>query len=139
MAGDDLDRDLADARASAELQAIMLGEAVLHGPLAVLVADEFMRYVAVSDAACTLLGYRREELLALRVTDVADAPIAPELYSEMLRSGSASGTTPLRRKDGTLVTFRYAAGRTRIAGMPFYVSFGLEDVGGDNSPAAGGA
>ena len=48
------------------VQAGLLGEAIDRAPDAVLVADESMRYLAVNQAACRLLGYTREELLALR-------------------------------------------------------------------------
>jgi PAS domain S-box-containing protein len=126
------DDDSTGARASAELQVVLLGEAALHGPVAVFVADEFMRYVAANDAACVLLGYTRDELLGLHVTDVASAPVAPELYAEMLRRGSSVGVTPVRRKDGTVVQLTYCAGKTQIAGMPFYVSFGWV---ADDSPS----
>ena len=53
------------------VQSILLGDAVEHAPVAILVADEEMRYVAANLTACELLGYTRDELLRLRVTDVA--------------------------------------------------------------------
>ena len=46
------------------IQTSLLGEAIENGPVAVFVADEHGRYVAVNRAACQLLGYTREELLA---------------------------------------------------------------------------
>ena len=38
------------------VQSILLGDAVEHAPVAILVADEEMRYVAVNNYACELLG-----------------------------------------------------------------------------------
>ena len=48
------------------VQSVLLGEAVEHAPVAILVADDEMRYVAANATACELLGYTREELLQLR-------------------------------------------------------------------------
>src|SRR5918996_961472 len=52
------------------IQASLLGEAIDHGPVAVFVADDDLRYIAVNEFACSLLGYSREELLGLSSTDV---------------------------------------------------------------------
>lgn len=103
------------------IQTALLGEAVDNGPAPIFVADETRRYVAVNRAACDLLGYTREELLALRVDDVA--PNIPR-WEEMRSNGSLAGTADLKRKDGTMVPFSYIAGETVVAGMPVYVSVG---------------
>ena len=103
------------------IQASLLGEAVDHGPAAVFVADEEGRYVAANQAACALLGYTREELLELQVSDVADTT---GKWDEMRREGSVSGVATLRCKDGSSVEFRYVAGATSVAGMLVYVSVG---------------
>jgi PAS domain S-box-containing protein len=103
------------------IQASILGEAVDHGPAAVFVADEEGGYVAVNQAACALLGYTREELLELRVSDIAD-PAGK--WEEMQREGQVSGVSTLRRKDGATIDFRYVAGATTVAGMLVYVSVG---------------
>src|SRR5664279_4244520 len=93
------------------IQASLLGEAVEHGPAAVFVADEDGRYVAVNQAACALVGYSREELLAMRVSNIAESM---EKWDQMQRTGSASGTTQLTRKDGTHVQFTYVAPATYV-------------------------
>lgn len=103
------------------IQTALLGEAVDNGPTPIFVADETRRYVAVNRAACDLLGYTREELLALRVDDVA--PSIPR-WEEMRANGNLAGTADLKRKDGTTVAFSYLAGETVVAGMPVYVSVG---------------
>jgi len=84
-----------------------------------------MRYVAVNRTACDALGYERAELLRLRVTDVAVAADAPELYEQMLRSRSQEGSTLIRSKDGRLLPFFYNARETVVAGMHYYVSVGF--------------
>lgn len=104
------------------IQASLLGEAVDNGPAAVFVADENRRYVAVNRAACELLGYSREELLALRVDDVA-ADVSD--WGEMQANGTLASAAELTRKDGTKLKFTYVAGATVVAGMPVYVSVGI--------------
>src|SRR2546421_10745586 len=84
------------------VQASLLGEAVEHGPAAVFVADENGRYVAVNQAACRMLGYSREELLGLGVTDVANDTAR---WAQMLVERRVSGTSTLTRKDGSTGEF----------------------------------
>jgi PAS domain S-box-containing protein len=104
------------------VQAGLLGEAIDRAPDAVLVADESMRYLAVNQAACTLLGYTREELLSLRTTDIATYPGASGEYDEMMASRRKTGTTVLRRKDGEQIAAEYRAHETKLAGMTVYVA-----------------
>lgn len=96
------------------------------GPVAIFVADEEMRYLAVNQFAADMLGYTREELLKLVVTDVARAPEASREYADMMRRGR-EGVAELTRKDGTTLTFRYRARETRVARMTLYVSVGVAD------------
>jgi PAS domain S-box-containing protein len=105
------------------IQASLLGEAVEHGPAAVFVADENGRYVAVNQAACALVGYSREELLSMRVTDIAD--VDDGKWTEMRETGKVSGTALLACRNGSTVSFDYVAGATIVAGMPVYVSVGI--------------
>jgi PAS domain S-box-containing protein len=105
------------------IQASLLGEAVEHGPAAVFVADEEGRYVAVNQAACTLVGYTREELLALGVADLTDDT---SKWDEMRESGRVSGRSSLTCKNGAPVEFSFVAGATLVAGMPVYVAVGID-------------
>jgi PAS domain S-box-containing protein len=106
------------------IQASLLGEAIEHGPAAVFLADEHGAYVAVNQAACSMLGYTREELLGLRVADVDRSREANEEPSELRQPGTSTGTSTLTCKDGSTVEFAYVGGITRVAGMPLYVSIG---------------
>ena len=108
------------------IQTSLLGEAIENGPVAVLVADEHGRYVAVNQAACRLLGYSREELLTMRATDVARYDEAPAEWAEMELNGTLTGVSTVTCKDGSTVDFTYVAGATMVAGMPVYVSLGTE-------------
>jgi PAS domain S-box-containing protein len=105
------------------IQASLLGEALDNGPALVFVADEDMRYVAVNARACDELGYTREELLQLRVTDIYREQDARSEYESMMREGS-EGESTLTRKDGSTLTLRYVAGETISAGMQLYVCVG---------------
>ena len=107
------------------VQAGLLGEAIDAGPALVFVADEDMRYVAVNETACALLGYEREELLELRVTDVARAEGTPGDYARMVASGGASGRTAIYRKDGSALEIEFRASKVTVAQMTFYVSVAL--------------
>jgi PAS domain S-box-containing protein len=103
----------------------LLGEAVDGAPVAVLVADETGRYVAANRFACSLLGYTREELLQLNVTDIAVGTDVAAHYQSFVAAGIQKGVLTARRKDGTTFEFRYRAGETTMAGMTYYVSVGV--------------
>jgi len=105
----------------------LLGEAVDGAAVAVFVADEEGAYIAANRYACELLGYSREELLTLRVHDVAvDADVQAH-YARFVNERRERGAVTLRRKDGSTFLFRYAAGETHISALKYYVSFGLPE------------
>jgi PAS domain S-box-containing protein len=104
------------------IQASLLGEALDNGPVAVFVADEDRRFVAVNQAACRLTGHSRDELLALRIDDLV---VSESKWDEMLEQGTIAGVGKVRCKDGTIAEFSYVAGATQIAGMPVYISVGV--------------
>lgn len=107
------------------VQASLLGEAIDHGPTLVFVADEELKYLAVNQFACDVLGYRRDELLGLKVTDVVPGPDSARAFSDFVAASAAAGRVRLRRKDGTELTFEYRALPTTVAGMQLYVSVGF--------------
>jgi PAS domain S-box-containing protein len=107
------------------IQTSLLGEAVDTSPALVFVADETMRYLAVNQTACNALGYTRDELLSLSVTDVAREPDAPMQYDEMLARGARNGVAILTTKDGRELEFHYAASKTRVAKLEMFVSVGF--------------
>jgi PAS domain S-box-containing protein len=107
------------------IQTALVGEAVDGGPALVFVADEEMRYIAVNTRACEVLGYTREELLGLSVTEVAREATSGAEYDEMLARGFRHGNAVLTRKDGSTVDFVYQARKSRAAGLVLYVSVGF--------------
>ena len=104
------------------VQSILLGDAIEHGPVAIFVADDEMRYVAANTFACELLGYTREELLGMRVIDIARYPEAPDEFGDMVAVGKLEGSATLVRKNGSELIIRYLASQTQIAGLEYYVS-----------------
>jgi len=110
--------------AQPQVQQFLMYEAVDEGPSLIFVADEKMKYVAVNQTACRILGYTREELLSLGVTDVAVAPEAPTVYDDMLRARGHRGATPIRTKDGRVLSLTYNAAEVRVSGLPYWVSIG---------------
>ena len=88
----------------------------------VLVADAQMRYLAASDSACRLLGYTREELLAMRVTEVVEETDAATRYGRMLEDGRQDGQITLVCRDGRRVRAHYDAREAQAEGVTYYVS-----------------
>ena len=111
-----------DSHSDALIQGFLVGEAVANAGYVVLVADENMRYLAASDAACELLGYGREELIGLSVPDLVVESNASELYDEFVRVHVQRGTVTLRCKDGRHLQAHYDARQTEVGGLPYYVS-----------------
>ena len=111
------------------IQSTLLAEAVATAPYVILVADEEMRYLAASDAACELLDYSREELFALRVPQVCEEDDAATRYGELLKTSRHRGRIVLVCKDGSRVPAYYEAHSTRVSRLPYYVSilFPIED------------
>jgi PAS domain S-box-containing protein len=104
------------------VQSVLLGEAVEHAPVAILVADDEMRYVAANATACELLGYTREELLQLHVPDVAQYPEAEGEFEAMIAAGELIGRTTVRDKDGVSRGLRHRSSEIKIAGLTYYVA-----------------
>ena len=87
-----------------------------HSNDAILLVADDGRYVDANPAACQLLGYTHDELVALNVQQVfaaSDPAWAQGAWSEFLARGRTTGETPLRRKDGSVVVVDYSA----IAGI----------------------
>jgi PAS domain S-box-containing protein len=100
----------------------LLGEAVEYAPVGIFVFDDQGRYVAANAYACEQLGYTRDELLELRLGDLAVSKRdALREYERVMRGEASDGVTEARRKDGSVVALRYRARETTIAGMTFYI------------------
>lgn len=112
---------------SIESRAAVLCAAVDAAPVCVFVADAEMRYRAVNAHACELLGYREEELLQMRVPDVAAYEEAPREYATMMDAAYLQGVSRLRSKDGEELLLSYVAGELELDGETMYVSVGYAE------------
>jgi PAS domain S-box-containing protein len=103
------------------LQRTLLGEAVeLVEEVAVFVWNEERRYVAVNDAACTLVGLPREELIGIRVGDMS-----PDVEDDVAGARTVPfrrGGSSVNRRDGETIELEWVTAHTRIAGLPYFVS-----------------
>jgi PAS domain S-box-containing protein len=97
-------------------------DAIDAAPVAIFVADADMRYIAVNATACELVGYTRDELLRMTVTDIAHSGHATVLYEEMVETGWQAGIIPLRHKDGGTIIVRYYASAIPDRDPAAYVS-----------------
>lgn len=99
-----------------QVQAGILGRAVDAAPAAVFVTDEEGGFVAANRYACQMLGREREELLGLRLADVAWGESAPSF-----EEGTAVGIAQLRHRDGSKVIARYQVRPLNGGDSPFAV------------------
>jgi PAS domain S-box-containing protein len=107
------------------IQQFLLYDAVDLAPALVFVADDAMNYLAVNKRACDTLGYTREELLSMRVTDIVVSVEAPSLFQQMMNERSQQGDVELLTKDGALLPFIYEAAEAQIGGMQYWISVGF--------------
>lgn len=103
------------------LQRALLGEAIdCAEQLAVFVWNEERNYVAVSEAACRLVGLDREELIGTPVGTLTGGGVDERL--DELRAGVTSGVLTFTRGDGEAVELDWTTLPTRVAGLPYWVS-----------------
>lgn len=74
-------------------------------PYGIFVADTEGRYVDINPAACTLLGYTREELLKLSIRDLTLPQVGFKKFQKLKATGELiMEDRQLVRKDGSLIT-----------------------------------
>jgi rsbT co-antagonist protein RsbR len=116
------ERALREGRAHALVQETLLGEAASGMLAALFVFGEDGEMVAVNEAACSLTGWTREELLAQPADILAGNPVqAAKLRRQLLASRPLVGEGTVRTKSGEALPSTYIASVTRVAGMAFIV------------------
>lgn len=87
---------------------------------AMLLMDDAGRYVDANPAACQLLGYTRDEIVGLHVSDVTrgvDRGGIPELMRQFLAAGTLHGEYTLRCKDGATREVEYRSVANILPGL----------------------
>jgi PAS domain S-box-containing protein len=111
-----------DGHGSPFLQLALLGEAMANlENAAVFVWDEDRNYVAVNDAACTLVGLPRDEILDMAVGDLTPDRAAPH-FEQVQRVERTVGSSEIHRRDGTTTEIEWMTFHTRVAELPYMVS-----------------
>ena len=88
-------------------------------PPAALLADNAAQCIAANDAACALTGRSREELLSLRVWDLAPRSGLTDgrrAWARFVESGSQSGAYVLAAPSGQEIAARFAASADIVPG-----------------------
>jgi len=106
------------------MQSTLLGEALEHASVGVVVFDAEGTYLAVNRFGAELLGYTRNEFLSLRPGELSVRP-REEMDDATVDLGRAgrNGRRTIRRKDGSKMPVRYRSFATHMAGMDVFVSF----------------
>ena len=76
-----------------------------HGPEGIFIADASGRYIDINPAACRMVGYTRQELQHMSITDLSPPDVAAshdELFNAVKQLGTLDMEIQLRRKDGSV-------------------------------------
>lgn len=80
------------------------------------IVDTEGRFIDVNDAYCAMVGYRREELLQMRIPDIEAIERPEETASriaKIIETGSDRFETRHRRKDGTIIDVQVSVQRSQ--------------------------
>jgi PAS domain S-box-containing protein len=79
---------------------------------AILIADDEGNYVGANQAACEMFGYTHEQLMGMKVSDLAmDFPYPDEVYRNHVEKGQEKGEFSFVRPDGERRVAQYNATR----------------------------
>ena len=92
----------------------------------IFLVDPQGRILEVNDAVCQRLGYTRDELLAMRIDDLAGEPSGGAIRDQLRRQGRAVFEQAVRCRDGTTFPAEVVATLTEVDGGPAIISVGRE-------------
>ena len=93
-------------------QLLAASRARVGNSVALILADDAGRYVAVNDRAAELTGYDPRELTTMSVADLTPADnetALPRVWNSFIEIGTQEGVYLLKRRDGLAVPMRYVA------------------------------
>ncbi len=76
---------------------------VKNAPLGIFVVNSKGKYIDVNPKACKLLGYTRNELLQLSISDVSNSKETIEIFQRLKEAGLVDCEIELKKKDGSIV------------------------------------
>jgi PAS domain S-box-containing protein len=88
------------------------------------ITDAQGRFLDVNDAYCRLIGYGREELLKMRISDIEAAESSEETAKRIQKIMAAGGDrfeTRHRRKDGKIIDVEISVNYTKEGGRRLFV------------------
>jgi PAS domain S-box-containing protein len=116
------------ARSGAE-EAQVRFRALFEGvPDAIMVVDAEGRYIDANAAACAMLGYALDELLTMRIGDLAPDPDAARaIFAKLEEVAEWRDESQVRRRDGTVVPVEVWSRRLDLAAGPIGIAV-LRDI-----------
>jgi PAS domain S-box-containing protein len=96
-----------------------------HANDAITLVDMDLNFVDVNPQACAMLGFEREELLAMGPADIhthEDWKNAPRFLAELREQGPQTERATQIRRDGIRVEVEINASMVTIGGQPMYLS-----------------
>lgn len=93
--------------------------------------DDRGKFLGVNDNTCRLLGYSRDELLSMRVSDI-DSNVTPAsheiLLEELNKYGTVTVQTQPQRKDGSFLSYEFDVKQLVVDGKVYLCTLGREIV-----------
>jgi PAS domain S-box-containing protein len=121
-------RDTTDGLSVSAVQQTLLGEAVDHAEIGVIVWNAERRYVSVNPKACDLIGTTREQLLSSQVGETNRSPEAQAAIDDILAKVPARGSMSVTRPDGNVADLEWVVFPTTLAGLPHVIGLYWESA-----------
>jgi len=103
------------------LHGSLSGDGLLAADTAALLADERGYYIAANDAACTLTGYRRDQLTQFRAGQLSADERSRAIYTQLLSGRKLQGRKSVRCNDGSVLPCRYRGIKTHVTRLPYFL------------------
>ncbi len=128
----DLHKEAARVTANLTEQAALFSRILQTTPEAYWLVGKDRRILDVNENACTMLGYTREEILRMTISDIDAVESKEETkrrMTELLKNGYALFETRHRKKDGTIIDIEVRATSWMSGEVIMIAVFEIEDGG----------